>query len=126
MSAPVNRPARKSAMRVFQFHLLAMLCLAVLCAGVPAKAQSLDSLRASGVVGEQFDGFLVLRDSKAPGKVRAMVNDVNAKRRDIYGKRARQQGVSVQQVGQVYAQQIMQKAPKGTWFRSQGGSWVRK
>lgn len=113
-------------MRKFPFHLLALLCLVLSLASVSAEAQSLDSLRASGVVGEKFDGFLVLRDSGASGAVRAIVNDVNAQRRKIYSQRAQQQGVSVQQVGRVYAQQIMQNAPKGTWFRNEGGGWVRK
>lgn len=86
-----------------------------------AAAQSLDSLRASGAVGERFDGMAVARDSSAAG----VVNKVNQQRLQIYQDRARQEGVSVQQVGEVYANQIRRSAPSGTWFQDRSGRWQR-
>jgi uncharacterized protein YdbL (DUF1318 family) len=91
-----------------------------------ADAQSLDSLRASGVVGERYDGYLVLRESDAPASARATVEQVNEKRRQIYAERAAQQGVPADQVGRVYARQIFQEAPTGTWFLDESGKWVQK
>lgn len=88
-----------------------------------ALAQSLDQLRASGVVGERFDGLLVARQGGAP---QGVINDVNARRSQIYADRAKQQGVSPDQVGRVYAQQIMQQAPAGTWFLDEAGNWRQK
>jgi uncharacterized protein YdbL (DUF1318 family) len=92
----------------------------------PAAAQTLDSLRKSGVIGERYDGLLELRDSSASSEARRMVKDVNAKRSKIYEKRAKEQGVPVGQVGRVFAQEIFQKAPKGTWFLGEDGRWTRK
>ncbi len=108
------------------FAVLAAVILAVTMAAGPAWAQSLDDLRASGVVGERFDGFAQVRDAGASQSARSIVNAVNQKRRQIYSKRAAQQGVPVGQVGRVYAKQIMQKAPKGTWFLGESGRWTRK
>ena len=108
------------------FAVLAAVVLAVAMAAGPAWAQSLDALRASGVVGERFDGFAELRDAGASQSVRSLVNQVNQKRRQIYVKDAAQQGVPVGQVGRVYAKQIMQRAPKGTWFLGESGRWTRK
>lgn len=88
-----------------------------------ALAQSLDELRASGVVGERFDGLLVARQSGAP---QGVIDSVNAKRSTIYADRAKQQGVPPDQVGRVYAQQIMQQAPAGTWFLDEAGNWRQK
>ena len=88
-----------------------------------ALAQSLDELRASGVVGERFDGLLVARQGGAP---QGVINQVNARRSKIYADRAKQQGVSPDQVGRVYAQQIMQQAPAGTWFLDEAGNWRQK
>ncbi len=88
-----------------------------------ALAQSLDALRASGVVGERFDGLLVARQGNAP---QGVINEVNAKRSRIYADRASQQGVSPDQVGRVYARQIMQQAPAGTWFLDEAGGWRQK
>lgn len=101
---------------------LGVLVVALLAGPVPALAQSLDALRASGAVGERFDGYLVARDSSAQG----FVQQVNNKRRQIYEERAKAQGVPVDQVGRVYAQEILQKAPAGTYFQKPDGSWVRK
>lgn len=106
--------------------ILAAVILAVTMAAGPALAQSLNELRASGVVGERFDGFAEVRGAGASQQARSLVNSANQKRRQIYSKRAAQQGVPVGQVGRVYAKQIMQKAPKGTWFLGESGKWTRK
>ncbi len=91
---------------------------------VAAGAQSLNALRASGAVGEGYDGFARVR--KAGGGARSVVDAVNAKRRAIYGERAKEQGTTADQVGRVYARQILGKAPAGTWFLKESGKWVRK
>ena len=91
---------------------------------VAAGAQSLNALRASGAVGEGYDGFARVR--KAGGGARSVVDAVNAKRRAIYAERAKEQGTTADQVGRVYARQILGKAPAGTWFLHESGKWVRK
>ncbi len=91
---------------------------------VAAGAQSLDALRASGAVGEGYDGFTRVR--KAGGGARSVVDAVNAKRRAIYAERAKEQGTTADQVGRVYARQILGNAPAGTWFLKESGTWVRK
>ena len=91
---------------------------------VAAGAQSLNALRASGAVGEGYDGFARVR--KAGGGARSVVDAVNAKRRAIYAERAKEQGTTADQVGRVYARQILTKAPAGTWFLKESGKWVRK
>ncbi len=91
---------------------------------VAAGAQSLNELRASGAVGEGYDGYARVR--QAGGGARSVVDAVNAKRRAIYGERAKEQGTTADQVGRVYARQILGKAPAGTWFLKESGKWVRK
>ena len=105
--------------------LVLLLGLVLGAAAPPAFAQSLDELRASGAVGERFDGYAVVRNSSAAG-ANSVVQDVNKKRRDIYEKRAASQGVSPEDVGRLFAGQIMQKAPKGTWFLDASGNWQQK
>jgi hypothetical protein len=102
-----------------------VLAFSLICASLPSSfawADQLNDLRVSGAVGEAFDGFARARDSSA----NAFVEDVNEKRRQIYVKRAKSEGVSVDQVGRVYAAQIVQKAPKGTWFLGEDGKWAQK
>lgn len=108
------------------FPVLAAFVLAAALATGPVEAQSLDALRESGVVGERFDGFAQVRDAGAPEEVRSLVKQVNDKRREIYAKRAIQEGVPVDQVGRVYAKKILHSAPEGTWFLDGSGQWTQK
>ena len=102
-----------------------MLALAVVVAPSSAFSQTLDQLRAQGEVGERFDGLLVPRGNVS-AQVRAFIVDTNAKRQAIYQKRATGQGVAIAQVGKIYARQIVERAPAGTWFLGENGKWTRK
>lgn len=97
----------------------------LLLPAAPALADKLDDLRAAGVVGERFDGFLELRDPGA-ADAKAFVERVNAKRRKIYVKRAKENKATAEQVGQIYAKEIMEDAPKGTWFKRKNGKWAQQ
>ena len=88
----------------------------------PVLAQSLDQLRASGAVGERYDGYAEALQSSAAG----VVQQVNAKRRQIYQQTADKEGASIDQIGRIYARQIFAKAPPGTKFLRENGSWVTK
>jgi hypothetical protein len=112
-------------MRTWLLTLTPILVVLALALG-PASAQSLDALRAGGVVGERFDGLAVVRDPGASAQVQALVQQVNQKRQQIYGQRASEQGVPIDQVGRVYAAQILGQAPSGTWFLSASGEWSQK
>ena len=106
-------------------NFLVGLAAAPLAAGFalrPALAASLDDLRAGGKVGERFDGYAVALS----GDAKSTVKNVNAKRRNIYEQKAAAQGVSADAVGRVYAKQIMKRAPKGTKFMQENGSWTTK
>ena len=102
--------------------LTALAAASLLPAAAALGADDLNALRRSGAVGERYDGFLVARD----GGARGTVDSINAERRKIYEKRAKEAGVALDQIGRVYAEQIMKDAPKGTYFLQEGGQWVRK
>ena len=102
--------------------IVAAVVLALGLSAPPVLAQSLDELRTSGAVGERYDGYAQALQSSAAG----VVEQVNAKRRQIYAQRASQEGVSADQIGRVYAQQILAKAPRGTKFLQEDGSWITK
>ena len=106
----------------FRLTFLAVATVGLVLSGAPALAQSLDQLRASGAVGERFDGYAQALQSSAAG----MVDQVNAKRRQIYAERAASEGASPDQIGRVYAQQIFAKAPPGTKYLQENGAWITK
>jgi uncharacterized protein YdbL (DUF1318 family) len=97
----------------------------LLFAAVPAGAASLDEYRAQGVIAERFDGLVEVR-GQAPGEAARLVQEVNAKRLEIYRQRAAGQGVPVEEVGKIYALELAGQAPAGTYFRKPDGSYVRK
>ncbi len=102
--------------------VMAAVVLGLGLSAPPVLAQSLDELRASGAVGERYDGYAQALQSSAAG----VVEQVNAKRRQIYAQRASQEGTSADQIGRVYARQIFAKAPRGTKFLQEDGSWITK
>jgi uncharacterized protein YdbL (DUF1318 family) len=102
--------------------MLLMLCLAAL----PAAAQSLDEAKAEGQVGERIDGYLGVVDANAPGDVRAMVDRVNAERRERYAQIAAERGISVQAVAQIAGQKLIARAPGGQYVLGANGQWRQK
>ena len=105
--------------------LVFAMCLLLVLVAPSANAQSLDDLRASGAIGESYDGYVVVRDANAAG-ANKVAKEVNAKRRALYEERAAAQGVKPADVGLVYAGQIMKQAPGGTWFQDANGNWRQK
>lgn len=108
--------------RISLLALLAAALLALPLLSGPVAAQSLDELRASGKIGERYDGYAVARDPGAAD----MVTEINAKRREIYEAQAKKQNVAVDAVGAVYATEIWQKVPAGTWLLTADGEWKKK
>lgn len=99
-----------------------MTAVLLLAGGTIAWAGSLQDLRASGALGESSSGYAVARNPSAAAEVAA----VNKKRKAVYAKKASAQGVSVEQVGKVYAAEILKKLPAGTWIQNQQGQWTQK
>ena len=91
-----------------------------------SAASMLDQYRAQGIIAERYDGLVEIRTSQAPADARNLVNEVNAKRRDLYRQRAAKQGVPVEEVGKVYASEILGRAPTGTYFKKPDGTYLRK
>lgn len=101
---------------------MALALVAGLSSINPAMGQSLKSELQNGNVGERWDGYLEARNASAQG----LVNNVNAKRRKLYEKRAKELNQSVAVVGQVFAKELYDRARSGTWFKLQNGSWTQK
>lgn len=113
---------------VAKLIFVAILAGVVLQINAPhaSAASKLDQYRAQGIIAERYDGLLEVRSSRAPADAQRLVSEVNAKRREIYRKRAQSQGVPVQEVAKVYASEIFGKAPAGTYFKRADGSYIRK
>ena len=118
---------RRAALRLLALApLLGAAALAAAPEGAAAQSQ-LDSYRARGFVAERFDGYVEVREgSGAPADARALVQEVNARRRELYRKRANETDVPVEEVGKLFATKIAEQAPAGAYFRRPDGSYARK
>lgn len=112
------------AKRRFTYFLALVFALAAFAAA-PAIADSLDDYRTRGFITERFDGYTQVRGDAPPG-ARALVAEVNEKRAAIYAKRAKADKVPIEEVGKIYANEIFDEAPAGTWFLKADGNYIKK
>ena len=85
------------------------------------NAESLENLRASGAIGEAYNGYVIARQPEAQAEADA----INVKRRAIYQEKAAAQGIDIDQVAKVYAAEIFKNVPAGTWIQIDG-QWKKK
>ena len=62
----------------------------------------------------------------APSDVKALVQDVNTKRRANYERIAKQQGAPVGEVEKVGGQTAIEKTESGHYVMDTSGRWLRK
>lgn len=108
-----------------RIRLLPIALFCVLFAGT-AYAATLQSAKDAGWIGEKPDGYLGLVRDEAPADVKALVDDVNAKRRAHYAKIAKQQGVPAAEVEKVGGATAIEKTSPGHFVMDQQGRWRRK
>lgn len=90
----------------------------------------------SGVFGEGFDGYLVLRDKtdldlKQMTEFKKMILEENADREKLYVEILRANGLArdeenVERVGKIFAEAIQKKLKKGRWYQKDKDTWVQK
>jgi uncharacterized protein len=120
-----TRSFRRSIIAVSAAFFVGVAALTGGATSTAAQSRLLDEARVAGTVGERYDGTATVR-AGAPASAQNTVNSVNTKRMDIYKKRAASEGITAEAVGRIYAKQIYENAPSGTWFLLQSGQWVRK
>jgi len=105
-----------------------VLTLAVSLAAPSASAGDpvIDAAISQGVVGERVDGYLGLVTGSADAAIQRKVNEVNAKRRAVYERLARETGTTVEQVGIVTGEKQIAKTVSGAYYMDASGRWVQK
>jgi uncharacterized protein YdbL (DUF1318 family) len=104
---------------------LAAACLALLLAA-PAVADRIDELKAAGQVGEQVDGYLGLVKDRGSAEAKALIQEINAKRRSAYADIARRNQVPLEAVAARAGQKLVAGAAPGEWVKDSTGSWKRR
>jgi uncharacterized protein YdbL (DUF1318 family) len=104
-----------------------LLLIAMLSLAAPAAAQTpaVNSARASGVVGERYDGYVGVAGTVS-GAVRSQVATINIRRRALYSQLAASKGVSPQDVGITAGCQLLTRIGVGEAYLLADGRWRRR
>ena len=109
--------------------LIAALVGIALAAGTAAHAIQSDAagqLRASGLVGEQSDGYLGLVGN-APADIRSQMEQVNIQRRAAYTRLATERGATIEEVAAATACQLFaSRVAPDQYYRLPDGVWRRR
>ena len=91
-----------------------------------AWAIDLHTAKDQGLVGEANTGFLAPVKQPASAEVRALIADVNAKRRAQFERTAKNTGATVEQVRVRFYELAVQKTRSGHYYQDRNGAWKRK
>jgi len=97
--------------------------LSAVCMSFSVWAISLDDAKNQGLVGEDSSGYLGLVVQNAEAK--AVVDDINAKRKAQYLKLAKKNNLSLSQVEALAAAKTIEKTQSGHYVEV-NGNWVKK
>ena len=104
-----------------------VLSLGMLSLSAPVLAQAgrdpaYSAARAAGQVGEQTDGYLGFPVPPGP-QTRAMVDDLNIKRKNVYAQKAQAKGSTIQAYAFVTACKLIADTVPGEKYQAPGGGW---
>lgn len=85
-----------------------------------------DQAKRAGTVGERIDGYLGVTDLSASAEIRAAVNDINIRRKDLYTNLARSKGVSPLAVAKLSGEKLVQQTPRGQMIMGEDLRWRKK
>jgi uncharacterized protein YdbL (DUF1318 family) len=91
-----------------------------------ASAVNLDDAKSAGKIGEGVDGYVHLVDKNAPADVKALVKEVNEKRRAKYASIAKKRGAPVEEVAALMGAKLVERAPAGEHVLDSNGKWRKK
>ena len=91
-----------------------------------AWAIDIDSAKAQGLVGEANTGYLAAVKTPASAEVKALISDVNAKRRSKFQGAAKKTGATPAQVSNRFYELAIQKTAPGHYYQDKSGRWKKK
>jgi uncharacterized protein YdbL (DUF1318 family) len=106
-------------------RILLGLCLMLLGANA-AFALSLREAKASGLVGERSDGYVGYVITPASADVKAVVKNVNNKRKARFADTAKRNNLETDQVAQRFYQRAIEATASGNYYQDATGAWVKK
>jgi len=101
------------------------LLAALLAAPAAAQTPAVNAARASGQVGERYDGYMGVVTAVS-GSVRSQVATINIQRRSLYSNLAARKGVSPQDIGITAGCELLTRVGVGEAYMLGDGIWHRR
>jgi len=115
-----------SKFRIFVVMLSVALGVSLIAPTAHAADAVINAAKVAGEVGERPDGYLGLVEGTVEPAVRRRVDEINARRRALYQRLARERGATVEQVGFLTGEKQIAATPSGQYYMSTSGQWIRK
>jgi uncharacterized protein YdbL (DUF1318 family) len=103
-----------------------VLLISLMAVSVASAASPLAQPKADGLIGEQANGYIGLVKQNVPADVKALVNDVNARRKAGYEKISKRENTPLSQVERVGGNTAIEKTLSGNYIRDASGAWRKK
>lgn len=110
--------------KTMKYGVLSLLSLVIMVMSFPAFALDLQEARAAGLVGETPSGYVEAVVNRPD--VQALVNEVNAKRKQEYARISQANGQSVDVVAKLAAEQVMNRLSPGSYYKDGSGTWKQR
>jgi uncharacterized protein YdbL (DUF1318 family) len=91
-----------------------------------AWAIDIRDAKEQGLIGEANNGYIAAVQSPANAEVRALIADVNGKRKAQFSETAQKTGVTVEQVAYRFYELAVQRTAPGHYYQDANGQWKRK
>ncbi len=104
--------------------LIAIIGLSLLLQN--AWAIDIREAKELGLIGEANTGFVAAVTTPASSEVRALIAEVNKKRKARFEASAQKRGLTVEQVANRFYELAVEKTRPGHFYQDSGGRWKKK
>jgi uncharacterized protein YdbL (DUF1318 family) len=111
----------KKMSKLLKFLFVCLLTFNAAC----VFALDLQQVKSDGLIGEQLNGYLGVVASDVSSEVRALVKDINAKRKAKYESIAAQNSTSLETVELLAGKKAIEKTSSGNYIQTATG-WKKK
>ncbi|MDH3349962.1 MAG: YdbL family protein [Gammaproteobacteria bacterium] len=91
-----------------------------------AWAIDLQDAKSQGLVGEANTGYLAAVQQPVSAEVKALIADVNAKRKAEFERTAEKTNISTRQVSNRFYELAVEKTKSGHYYQDTSGNWKKK
>lgn len=116
--------------RRLSFRIFAIPTMLAILAGLgwsgPTWAIELQDAKAQGLVGEQPNGYLGLVKAESSAEVKALMNHINALRKQEYQSIAQRNKTELNVVEALAGKKAIERTPPGQYVRLPSGQWTKK